>query len=46
MIFAGGRAFKNKENFEKLYELSDFVDGSAVGASRAAVDDGFCGNEL
>ena len=46
MIFSGGRAFKNAENFKKLYELSDLVPGSNVGASRAAVDDGFCGNEL
>lgn len=46
MIFSGGRALKSKENFEMLYKLSDKVDNSAVGASRAAVDAGYVPNDL
>lgn len=46
MIFCGGRAFKNKENFDILYKLADKVDGSTVGATRAAVDANFCSNDL
>lgn len=46
VIFAGGRAFKNKENFDILYKLADKVPDSNVGASRAAVDANFCSNDL
>ena len=46
VIFCGGRAFKNKENFDILYKLSDKVEESAVGATRAAVDANFCSNDL
>ena len=46
MIFSGGRALKSKENFELLYKLSDKVENSAVGASRAAVDAGYVANDL
>lgn len=46
VIFSGGRALKSKENFELLYKLSDKVENSAVGASRAAVDAGYCANDL
>jgi len=37
---------KSKENFELLYQLSDKVEGSNVGASRAAVDAGYVSNDL
>ena len=46
IIFSGGRAFKSKENFKVLYDLSDKIEGSAVGASRAAVDAGYVSNDL
>jgi electron transfer flavoprotein alpha subunit len=38
---------KSKENFKLLYDLADlFPDQAAVGASHAAVDAGYCGNDL
>ncbi len=45
-IFAGGRALKSKKKFDLLYNLSDRVKDSAVGASRAAVDAGYVSNDL
>lgn len=45
-VVAGGRGLKDKEGFEKImYPLADVL-GAAVGASRAAVDSGFCDNSL
>ena len=44
-VVAGGRAFGSTENFELLYALADAL-GAGVGASRAAVDAGFCANDM
>lgn len=45
-IVAGGRALKDKETFDKLLvPLADAL-GAGIGATRAAVDSGFCDNSL
>lgn len=45
-IVAGGRALKDGETFEKLLvPLADTL-GAGIGATRAAVDSGFCDNSL
>lgn len=44
IIVAGGAGVGSKENFKQLFELADAL-GGAVGASRAAVDLGYCEHE-
>lgn len=44
IIVAGGYGMGSKEGFDMLYELADTL-GAEVGASRAAVDAGYCEHE-
>jgi len=44
-VVAGGRGVGSEENFRHIYSLADKL-GAAVGASRAAVDAGYCPNEM
>lgn len=44
IIVAGGYGMGSRENFDLLYKLADTL-GAEVGASRAAVDAGFCEHE-
>jgi len=44
-VVSGGRGVGSKENFDIIYEFADKI-GAAVGASRAAVDAGYCPNEM
>ena len=44
IIVAGGAGVGSKENFKQLFDLAEAL-GGAVGASRAAVDLGYCEHE-
>jgi electron transfer flavoprotein alpha subunit len=46
IVVSGGRALKDKETFDNLLNPLASKLGAAIGASRAAVDDGFCDNSL
>ena len=44
-VVSGGRAMASKENFDLVYSLADLI-GAGAGASRAAVDAGYCPNDM
>ena len=44
-VISGGRAMGSEEKFELIYSLADLI-GAGVGASRAAVDAGYCPNDM
>ena len=44
-VVSGGRGVGSKENFDIIYKFADRI-GAAVGASRAAVDAGYCPSEM
>ena len=44
-VVSGGRALGSAENFELIFKVADCL-GAAVGASRAAVDSDYVGNDL
>jgi len=44
-VVAGGRALGSEEQFDLIYKLADAL-GAGVGATRAAVDAGYCPNDM
>lgn len=46
VVVSGGRALKNKETFDALLNPLATKLGAAIGASRVAVDEGYCDNSL
>ena len=44
-VISGGRAMGSEEGFELIYSLADLI-GAGAGASRAAVDAGYCPNDM
>lgn len=45
VVISGGRGMQNGDNFGLIYDVADKI-GAAVGASRAAVDEGFVPNDM
>ncbi|MEE4218886.1 MAG: FAD-binding protein [Xanthomonadales bacterium] len=44
-VVSGGRALASEEQFELIYNFADRI-GAGVGATRAAVDAGYCPNDM
>lgn len=44
-VVSGGRALASEEQFELIYHFADKI-GAGVGATRAAVDAGYCPNDM
>ena len=44
-VVSGGRALASEEQFDLIYQFADKI-GAGVGATRAAVDAGYCPNDM